>query len=202
MSIYMLPMHVAPSPVPMFPLRSHLGHLLQYGERPAIASYVTAAKDSGDGGLIKEGAGSLLPFTPDDRTLAKLKEPKYSLRLGAMSYLFSEAIKSLQDTRIKLYNGRSFKIASGGTSIEIEVSMCVAGSGVPCVAWITYEGLSTFYDDIGCRNGLESKYYLPQNDTSDETDPFLVAAHIAMGLYQLQMWHDQLIDPLHKLFTV
>lgn len=198
----MLPIDAALSPVPRFPLRSLLGHLLQYGERPAIASYITAARFSEGGGLIKEGAGSYLTFTPDDTRLARVKEPRYSRRLGAMSDLFSEGIKSLQHPAITINHVRSFNIQSGRNIIEIEVSTCVEGGGVPCVAWITYYDLSAFYDNISYRNGMGSEPYHPEMDTSDETDPLLVAAHIAIGLYQLEMRHNQRIDPLHKTFTV
>lgn len=185
-----------------FPLRSLFGHLLQYGERPAIAKYITSAKASKPSGLIKEGAGSSLPFTPNDSTLAQSKDPNYIARLGAMSDLLSEGVKSVQDTGITINHVRSFTIVSGGNSIEIEVSMCISGFGVPSVAWITYDVLSAFYDNMRVRNGKQSEYYFPEQDTSDESDPLLVGAHIAMGLYQLQMRDDQLIDPLHKLFKV
>lgn len=198
----MLGARVPTSPTPMFPLHSLLGYLAMLGDRPNILKYITAAKESADVGLIKKDAGSSLTFSPDESSLAGLKDSNYITRLEPLFHNFSEGIKLLPAEGIALRDVRSFVLQSGHTRIEIQVSMCVESSGVPCVSWITYCDRNAHYDNIRVRNGMESQEYVPNEDTSDEKDPFLVAAHLAIGLHQLKMRDDGLIAPHHTPFIV
>ncbi|KAL0631041.1 hypothetical protein Q9L58_010107 [Maublancomyces gigas] len=150
-----------------------------YGEQPNILKYISTVKASGNRGLIKDSAGSSLAFTPDETELARLNSRNYITRLGPIYTLFREGVESLSDTRIAIRNVRSSISNPDATPSKS----------------------SAYYDNIRCRNGLESQCYLPEKDTSDETDPFLVAAHIAIGLHQFGMRNNKLIDPLHTSFT-
>lgn len=68
----------------MAPIRSLLGHLVQSGDRPAIASYIALANAPEVDGVIEESVGSFVTFTPDVTTLAMLQVPSHIRRLDAM----------------------------------------------------------------------------------------------------------------------
>lgn len=167
-----------------------------------INNYIQASMASGDGGLIKEGAGAALKFTCDETALGELHDRNYNARLGAMSRLFREGVYALSKVGVTYQHVRDFILQSGKTAIPITASANVQSSGVPCVTWITYGDRSAFYDNMGVLNGKTSESYVLEHDNSDETDPLLVGVHIAMGLCQLEMRDADLIAARHKSFTV
>lgn len=183
------------------------GNLVRYlafwdAEGLIINNYIQASMASGDGGFIKEGAGAALKFTCDEAALGELQDRNYNARLGAMSRLFREGVYVVSEVGVTYQHVRDFILQSGETAIPITASANVQSSGVPCVTWITYTDRSAFYDNMGVLHGKVSESYVLEHDNSDETDPLFVAAHIAMGLCQLEMRDAQLIAERHKSFTV